>query len=553
MTLLLVLAILMTASWAMAAPDLQLGVAPLTRKVFRSNKVEPLLPGAALELWGAGNEKISLQLVITAGYEPLENASVTLAGDLIGPQGVSLRGDQVALWKVAYVHAAKLEKYYPDPLPPLQGDFDVSAGQNQSIWVKVSIPEHCKPGLYEGALVVNAKGIAPMQVPLQVHVWPFTLPVTPHLRTAFGLKYDKVIRAHEVEEDSPEAQALKRRYYEMLVDHRVSPYHLPVPIHSPEALPYLRNPRLTSFVAGEVNRSLLPSQVDIDFLTHHGLLHKALFYPVDEPRDQERYDTLVKLGNELHQSNPAAKIVTPFFHKRRDFADGTAVDLLAGTTSVWCPETGTYRKDKQLRDQLHQRRASGEEIWLYVCCSPGGSYCNFSFINQESIRYRLLFWQVRQHRADGFLYYNTIVNWGHDPWEAMGGWGPSHDMAYGDGYLLYPGAKVGIAGPVSSQRLECILAGMQDIEYFELLRRTEGEQAVQEVIAQMVTDWTTYSLDDGKLEQLRRQMGTRLAGPGYPGGVDWFRLGHRRPVCSADLEVCRRLLERPERNIIHQE
>ena len=75
---------------------------------------------------------------------------------------------------------------------------------------------------------------------------------------------------------------------------------------------------------------------------------------------------------------------------------------------------------------------------------------------------------------------------------------------------MYPGKKVGLDKPVSSQRLECILAGMQDIEYFELLKRTAGEEAVQQIIAEMVTDFTDYSEDDSKLEELRRQIGECL-------------------------------------------
>ena len=48
-------------------PDLQLGVAPLTCKVLRYNKVKPLLPDAGLELWAAGNESTGWNYL---GMEP---------------------------------------------------------------------------------------------------------------------------------------------------------------------------------------------------------------------------------------------------------------------------------------------------------------------------------------------------------------------------------------------------------------------------------------------------------------------------------------------------
>lgn len=200
----LVPVVLMSTTWAMAAPQLRLGVAPLTRKILRYTAVE-CLPNNGLELWGAGSEKVSTQLVITAGHEPLKAVSVTLAGDLRGPRGATIDAEQVSLLKVAYIPdpeglgAADTELYgrpegftdpnvteWPDPLPPLQGPLDVSAEVNQPIWVKVSIPQYCQPGLYEGELVVKAQGVSSVEIPLKVHVWPFSLPVTPHLHTLFN-------------------------------------------------------------------------------------------------------------------------------------------------------------------------------------------------------------------------------------------------------------------------------------------------------------------------------------------------------------------------------
>ena len=48
------------------------------------------MPDAVLELWVAGNEKVSTQLVITAREEVLEDVSVRLTGDLQGPGGKTL-------------------------------------------------------------------------------------------------------------------------------------------------------------------------------------------------------------------------------------------------------------------------------------------------------------------------------------------------------------------------------------------------------------------------------------------------------------------------------
>ncbi|HIA70756.1 TPA: hypothetical protein EYN98_32850 [Candidatus Poribacteria bacterium] len=227
-------------------------------------------------------------------------------------------------------------------------------GARESQSACLAIPEHCPPGSYQGTLLVRARGIAAHHIPLRIHVWPFNLPVTPHLRTAFGISYPEVFRAHESRKESHKAGVLQQRYYEILVDHRLSPYSTPAVVASTEGIRYLQDPRVTSFQA---NRG------DIDFLVAHGLLHKALFYPVDEPRKEEDYDRLIEAGKQIHQKDPAARIVTPL-RRRPSFAD--PVDLLARTTWVWCPHISTYDSDRQLRNRFEERRALGEEIWVYV-------------------------------------------------------------------------------------------------------------------------------------------------------------------------------------------
>jgi len=75
---LMAVAVLMSTSAVMATPALHLGVAPLTQKVFRDSEVGAL-PNEGLELWGAKTEKVSAQLVITAGEEALKGVTVSLS------------------------------------------------------------------------------------------------------------------------------------------------------------------------------------------------------------------------------------------------------------------------------------------------------------------------------------------------------------------------------------------------------------------------------------------------------------------------------------------
>ena len=93
---------------------------------------------------------------------------------------------------------------------------------------------------------------------------------------------------------------------------------------------------------------------------------------------------------------------------------------------------------------------------------------------------RLLPWYCWKYGVVGYEFWG--VNWWtYDPWER--GWhrfiSQSSDgveffhVRYpnGDGYLTYPGARVGVDGPVSSVRLEQAREGIEDYEYLALLDR----------------------------------------------------------------------------------
>ena len=169
-----VLATLALSIAATEASDLSLGVAPLTRKVFRDTVV-PTVPEGGLLLTGAGYEKVSTQLVIKVTGQKVSGVSVTVAGDLKASHGAVIRRQQVSLLKVVYVPHRVLETdppnwrdHYPDPIPPLREPLEVPANANQAVLVKVAIVQHCRPGLYQGELRVEAAGQDSRRIALKV-------------------------------------------------------------------------------------------------------------------------------------------------------------------------------------------------------------------------------------------------------------------------------------------------------------------------------------------------------------------------------------------------
>ncbi len=91
--------------------------------------------------------------------------------------------------------------------------------------------------------------------------------------------------------------------------------------------------------------------------------------------------------------------------------------------------------------------SSGMRLFMEVAESSGmrlfvlwgGRYCNFC-IPMEGIRHWLLFWQLRQNKLVGLLYWST-THWRKvaSP-EEMATW--FKDRSFGDGSLLYPEAAM---------------------------------------------------------------------------------------------------------------
>jgi hypothetical protein len=445
-------------------------------------------------------------VVVRAGAEPLRNVAVQVS-DLVQESGARLGADRVALFRVAYVFLPALNRSYPDALPPF-APCDVAAGQNQPVWVDVDVPRDAAPGTYRGTVTVRPEGLPAKTAPVELTVWRFALPDVPRSRTAFGVNEEAIAAFHGVAPGSAPHQALKRAYYEMLVAHRAMPYSLPVPLDSPEAAPYLDDPRVTAFCVPYTDDEAALKKTAA-LLRARGCLQKAYLYVVDEPITKEQYDLLRARAARVHAADPGLKIVVPYFREPAFEADGGAHGLLTGVCDIWCPKVHFYRGDF-----LTARQKLGEEVWWYVCWEPGAPYANL-YVDMAGVDHRALFWQQAHYQVQGFLYWST-THWNPqagtaDPWTDMATVKDLSPKVYGDGSLLYPGAKVGLEGPVASIRLKLIREGLEDVEYLRLLEDREGRDAARAVTGRIVQGLDAYSKDVGLLLAEREAVGRRLS------------------------------------------
>jgi len=139
------------------------------------------------------------------------------------------------------------------------------------------------------------------------------------------------------------------------------------------------------------------------------------------------------------------------------------------------------------------RQKEAEQVWWYVCTGPKAPYCTL-FIDHHAIEMRMWLWQTWKYGVDGVLIWSTNY-WtsdaaypgpeAQDPWEDPMGWvsgystsaGTKIAWGNGDGRLVYPPNRdpadtttLYRSGPVNSIRWEMLRDGMEDYEYFHLLR-----------------------------------------------------------------------------------
>jgi hypothetical protein len=394
-------------------------------------------------------------------------------------------------------------------LPPLK-PLDLQLNQAQPVWISVKVPKSATPGDYAAVVRIEAGGRR-TELPLRLHVWGFVLPEKPSSATAFGMNRNFIAQQHGVPVDSPESRRLYARYYEMLLDHRVSAYEIPADLMSDAAAKYLDDPRMTSYqIPYPADDAALKALVAR--LVQHGWYKKGFFYPIDEPVNKEAYDTIAKISVRLHQCAPGYHWVVPFF--RRPNWDGrvTAFDTMANRVNIWCPNTQHFDGDQAVRPSMIVRHVLGDRLWWYVCCGPGEPYNNF-FVTMPAMSHRVLFWQQKRENIEGLLYWDTTY-WNpastKDPWTDMGTVKDIDKNLRGDGSLFYPGKQVGVDGPVSSIRLEMIRDGLEDFEYLTLADAWLGKEATQGFIARVATSMTAWQRDPAVLEKVRRELGDAL-------------------------------------------
>lgn len=508
--------------------DYDLRFAYATDEVFLDGRGERQLgEGAGVTLNAARGEYESFQLVVVPSAEDLREVGVRFE-DLTGPDGSRLAATNLSWRQVGYLFCREHthydfpgEDWYADPLLESES-CSVAAGDHQPLWVTVGVPADQAPGVYKGSLRVVAANAPDAAVPLQVTVWPVTIPFQSSIPMAFtvGTGPHEAGWQRDISTFFPGHEQnfeFRKMTYDFMLKYRISPDHLylkqPRPMEDYEYLiangascfnllcvpDFGGGPRREEPSEERIQAALDALEPYVTRIRELGAMDRAYVYGIDE------------LGTDLKS------IEQKWFHAVHE----RYPDLKTCQTSGWmdldvecdifCPLLSVYSAKRN-----EPVRQAGRKVWWYTCIGPKHPYPNW-FIEYPVIEARIVGWMTYQWRADGYLYYATNL------WANGGNTGPmppgprcdwnanSWRKANGDGCIYYPGEK----GPLATTRLENIRDGFEDYELFRLLDETYGaiqtdlvQEALptgrgQQVCLQIIDKRDQYSRDSQALRRAR--------------------------------------------------
>lgn len=501
MKVLLVIAMVLSA---LPCNALQVWTAPAALKI-RESATPGASDGLSVSLAAARREYAAFQIALRSG-EDVRNVTAR-AGALTGAGTISAL--RVTMWREHFVHT--IEGRLPDALTPLKR-FDLKAGVTQPLYVEIETPARAAAGNYTGAIDILVDGKEAGRIDVRLRVYGFPLPVTPAMTTAFGLQDEPMAEQEGLTRGTAVYERYRRSYYEILLQHGLSPYTIPADLNTEEGARYLNDPRMTSYVI-PYSEDDATQKATLERLKSGGWLDKGFFYVVDEPVNKEQYAALTRICERLHALEPSARINAPYF-RGPDFDEHkTVFDLLTGKLDIWC--YNTFFHDPR---ELALRQAAGDDVWDYVCCGPGKPYANF-FVQNDAIDHRILFWQNWKYNTTGLLYWcanywNGKDTGTKDPWEDMATIKFINKEVFGDGSLLYPGRKARYPGPLPSLRLKLIRQGLQDYDYIVMAASRAGAKKVRAIVDSQVKSWAEYQKDPVKLEAAKARLAKLITGKG---------------------------------------
>jgi hypothetical protein len=545
-----------------SAATIDLKAVPATVRVGQ----EGAFQGAeTVEVFAARGETESFQVVVTPAGGNLRNITAEIS-PLQGPGGASLPADKVTLYREIFIpvrysspQATEPPGLIADPLVPfvnpytnarvpepryrdkgMEGarfgavGFELWQDRHQPLWADVQIPKDAAPGVYNGAFSVRAQGAERATIPVRVTVWDFTLPDGPTHENHFG-NFSYVARYYKLEENSEKYRNLEDRYVAAMAAHRLNP---PLPrrllpkVGEDGAAQFDEDTdrQITEFVARyhvtnfEVPRAPFRDMLTTNrskairyyqswyaYLQKKGWADRAYLYMLDEPNTKEAYEEVRKLGALVREGAPKLRRLVV----EQPYSQNPEWGSIDGGVDIWCPLFAFVEESS-----VKSAQAAGDTVWSYTALvqkappyEPGYEKVKsdnppYWQIDFPVLSYRIAPWLNRRYGVTGLLYWTTVC-WSspqRNPWDS-----PGFRLNFnGEGMLFYPGEDAGIDGPITTIRLKNLRDGMEDYEYFTLLEKRKGKEAVAEIVRTAVPTWGSWDQDPYHLLKLRERIAREI-------------------------------------------
>ncbi|MBE6378230.1 MAG: DUF4091 domain-containing protein [Lentisphaerae bacterium] len=459
-----------------------------TDKVMPQASLPPQKAEEPLYVSLAGNEYEPFQVV----YTPSEKLSVpqTLTyetGDLKDKSGNIFPKENISVRRVGFVpinqkntvEYRRIPRCFRDKFKSLPGmwpdvlyndcKLTVKNKENYPAYFTIHAPAGTVPGVYSGKITAKLDGRQVAEIPLEVEVFSFELPLKPSFKTlaqysiAYGFDghYPETYQNFNVHE----------AYYRSMAKHRISPMHLPPkgpprPFDEKKIAPYIALGKELNFnawlnfywgppVRSEKDRAWVKEV--LDYLEKENILKQTYTYvcELDEVGDA-KYKDVIRRFNAIHKADPRFNKV---------FLTLRSSPYLWGILDVWVPTYSGEDEDEDLLQSIKTVKNINPdaEMWNY-----GGPAYN---IAQPGLIHRMIAWFDWKYQVDGRLYW-CLNCWSKcDPYkgEAAGSVGGNRA---GEGMLIYPPLEKDKLEIVDSIRYELLREGLEDYEYLKIWRDT---------------------------------------------------------------------------------
>ncbi len=401
----------------------------------------------------ARREAESFETVVTIRRDAEVTVKV-LPSLLAGPEGGQIPAEMVSVHPVRTVPILTRVGFpapmdWPDPLSHDEGS-TVTGPCHVPIWVTVQAPENARPGIYTGRLTVMITGemTVAVNVPLEVEVLDFDLPLRPSFRTnqqLWGVKRGETrpwleeLAARKMYDASWWYSDADERQWRMdelgqnaIKINMVGGHgHTPVKLDGHE---------IYSDEYAEVFRTRLAQQ--LASVRDNGWEQDAFIYIWDENWGlAEVFDHVKYLAGLIREQTTEVPILAAL----------PVDEKIEGVVNIYLAE---YSPDEIIRSRM----AAGDEFWRWGNVDLQ--------IGKAPLAVRLCYGLESVKR--GFI---GAYSWGVSAWRESDPW-VAHDRSNWGGSLFYPGMHEGSAPdrPVPSIRMELLRDGIEDFEYVTILR-----------------------------------------------------------------------------------